>query len=219
MRSVSLIAFVAIAASSFAITAHAQSIVDAPAQSVEAVWKVQSFDFEYGGDSTAYSCTALSKRVRSILKRLGAHESIVVSAQHCYDLSELATLRITLATPVEATPGNVQALTEYDSKDALVARIRGEMLASSEDVQRFTAEWQTISLAKDKRLKLAPGDCELVQQLQRSVFPRLEVRVVDDRLRCSQAFGNYVRPQLTVTALVAKPVGRVARSELLARSR
>lgn len=222
MRSVSMIAFAAIAASSFAFTARAQSLADAPAQSVKAVWKVQSFDFEYGGDSTTYSCSALSKRVRSILKRLGAHESIVVSAQRCYDLSELATLRITLATPVEATPENVYALAEYDSKDALIARVRGEALASAEDMPRFTAEWQTISLAKDKRLKLPPGDCELVQQLQRSVFPRLEVRVVDDRLRCSRAFGNYVRPQLTVAALVAKPDERAARlasrGEVLARN-
>lgn len=213
MRSISLIALAAVAASVFTPAARAQSLADGPAHSVAAVWKVQSFDFQYGGDSTAYSCSALSKRVRSILTQLGAHESIVVSPSGCYDLSQFASLRITLATPVEATPENVHALTQHDSKDVLIARVRGETLATADTAPRFIAERQTISLAKNKRLKLAPGDCELVEQLQRSVFPRLDVRTVDDRLQCSSAFGNYVRPQLTVSALIARPDAQVARTE------
>jgi hypothetical protein len=184
---------------SAAVRAEAAS---ADAQPAEAVWKVQSFDFSYGGLATSYSCGALRKRVRSILMRMGAHESIEVRTNGCYDLSDFATLRITMASPVEATPENVRALTQYDAKDELIARVRGETLGSAADLERFAAEWRTISLARDQKLKLAPGDCELIEQLRRDVLPRMSVRVVEDNLRCSRAFGSYTRPQLTVFALV-----------------
>jgi hypothetical protein len=185
----------------FAVAASADD-AESDARPVAAVWKVQSFDFSYGGLATSYSCGALRKRVRSILLRMGAHESIEVRTTGCYDLSEAATLRITLASPVEATPENVRALTNYDAKDELIARVRGEALGSAADLERFAAEWRTISLARDKQLKLAPADCELVEHLRRDVLPRMSVRVIDDNLRCSRAFGNYTRPQLTVSALV-----------------
>ena len=168
-------------------------VAPADAQATAAVWKIQSFAFNYGGAATSYSCGALRKRVRSILMRMGAHESVEVRTVGCYDLSEFATLQITMASPVEATPENVQALTHYDAKDALIARVRGQTLAGAADLERFAAEWRTIALARDKQLKLAPGDCELVEQLRRDV---------QDDVRCSRAFGSYTRPQLTVSALV-----------------
>jgi hypothetical protein len=182
-------------------TVRADAAAEDP-QPAEAVWKIQSFDFSYGGLATSYSCGALRKRVRSILVRMGAHESIEVRTNGCYDLSDFATLQITMASPVEATPENVQALAQHDAKDELIARVRGETLGSAADVERFAAEWRTISLARDKQLKLAPGDCELVEQLRRNVLPRMSVHVVDDNVRCSRAFGSYTRPQLTVSALV-----------------
>jgi hypothetical protein len=177
-------------------------VAPADAQATAAVWKIQSFAFNYGGAATSYSCGALRKRVRSILMRMGAHESVEVRTVGCYDLSEFATLQITMASPVEATPENVQALTHYDAKDALIARVRGQTLAGAADLERFAAEWRTIALARDKQLKLAPGDCELVEQLRRDVLPRMSVRVLQDDVRCSRAFGSYTRPQLTVSALV-----------------
>jgi hypothetical protein len=187
------------------------------AEPIEAVWKVQSFDFSYGGLATSYSCGALRKRVRSILTRMGAHESIEVRTIACYDLSNSATVRITMASPVEATPENVRALTQHDARNALIARVRGEALGSAADLESFDAQWRTISLARDKQLKLAPGDCELVEQLRRDVLPRMSVRVIDDRLRCSRAFGSYTRPQLTMSALV--PVGATAAQAALTPAR
>jgi hypothetical protein len=214
-RPLALLALVVPFALFGSVAVRAESAADA--QPTAAVWKIQSFAFNYSGVATSYSCGALRKRVRSILMRMGAHESIEVRTIGCYDLSEFAMLQITMASPVEATPENVQALTQYDAKDELIARVRGETLAGAADLERFAAEWRTIALARDKQLKLAPGDCELVEQLRRDVLPRMSVRVLDDGLRCSRAFGSYTRPQLTVSALVRTAVD--ARSAALTPTR
>lgn len=191
------------------LAAHAQARSD-DGEPVEAVWRVQTVQFEYRGESTSYSCGSLRRRVRAILIRMGAHEDTVVRAQACYDLSGLARLQINMATPVPATPENLKALSEHDSRDELIARLRGEALKSSADLVRFPAEWRRISLARDKTLKLEPGDCELVEQLRDEILPLMAVRVVKDNLRCSAVFGTYTRPQLTVEALVPAQPDRVA---------
>ena len=55
------------------------------------------------------------------------------------------------------------------------------------------------------RLRLTPGDCELLRQLQRDVMPKLSVRVLRDKMRCESDLGSGNRPQLVVAALVSAP--------------
>jgi hypothetical protein len=173
-------------------------------QIVEAVWKVQSLTFAYRGYATVYSCDALLDRVREILQSLGARDTMSIRSSGCSEMTP-GRMDITLESPVEATPKNIQALTSYDGRQELVARVRNEQLASAEDVQRFPATWKTISMSRDRQLKLGPSDCELVDDLRRQVFPRMSIRVDYDRLRCSAVFGNIGQPQLRVAALVALP--------------
>jgi hypothetical protein len=170
---------------------------------VDAVWKVQSLDFAYRGFSTAYSCSGLRDRVRAILQTVGARDTLVVRTWNCADPSYSARVQITLASPVEATAENIKALTTHDSKAQLIARVRNEQLDTAADLERFPAVWKTISLNRDRELDLAPGDCELVQQLRRDVLPRMAVRIVRDNLHCSSGFGTIGRPRLSVSALVA----------------
>jgi len=174
-------------------------------QIVEAVWKVQSLSFAYSGYATVYSCDALLAKVRGILQGLGARDTLRIRSMGCTDMVTHGRMEITLESPVVATPENIEALTTYDSKQELVARIRNEHLASAEDVQRFPAAWKTISMTRDRSLKLGPSDCELVEQLRRDVLPHMSIRVEHDRLRCSSVFGNIGQPQLRVAALVALP--------------
>jgi hypothetical protein len=181
---------------------------DAPSralQIVEAVWKVQSLNFAYSGYATVYSCDALFRKVSDILQSLGARDSLRIRSFGCTDMVTHGRMEITLESPVEATPENIEALTTYDSKQELVARVRNEHLASAEDVQRFPATWKTVSMTRDRALKLGPSDCELVEQLRRDVLPHMSIRVESDRLRCSTVFGNIGQPQLRVAALVALP--------------
>jgi len=183
------------------------STMTAPASPdyVMAVWKVQSLDFAYHAGNTTYSCTTLQRRLQDILRRVGAQDTLIVVMDHCVDQSDSARVQITLASPVEATEANIDAVTSHDSKDELIAKVRGELLPNRDTLERFPAQWKTISLSRDRDLKLDASDCELVKQLRREVFPRLSIRIVHDNLRCSMAFQSLGQPQLSVAALVATP--------------
>jgi hypothetical protein len=188
--------------SSSAVARSPQPVSSDALQIVEAVWKVQSLDFAYSGYATVYSCDALRAKVRDILQVLGARETVRIRSWGCTDMLTHGRMEITLESPVEATPENVQALTTYDSTHQLVARVRNERLDRAEELPRFPATWKTVSM-RDKPLKLGPGDCELVEQLRRDVLPRMSIRVERNRLRCSSVFGNIGQPQLRIAALVA----------------
>ena len=140
-----------------------------------------------------------------ILQSLGARDSLRIRSLGCTDMVTHGRMEITLESPVEATPENIEAITTYDSKQVLVARVRNEELVHTEDVHRFPATWKTVSMSRDRNLKLGPSDCELVEQLRRDVLPRMSIRVEHERLRCSAVFGNIGQPQLRVAALVALP--------------
>jgi hypothetical protein len=200
-----------ITAASLSVTLSSSAVARTPApepnralQIVQAVWKVQSLTFAYSGYATVYSCDSLLDKVRDILQVLGARESVRIRSWGCTDMLTHGRMEITLESPVEATPENVEALTTYDSTQQLVARVRNERLDRAAELPRFPATWKVISM-RDKPLKLGPSDCELVEQLSRDVFPRMSIRVERDRLRCSVAFGNIGQPQLRVAALVAMP--------------
>lgn len=195
----------ALLSSSTTTTARSSADADSPVQIVDAVWRQQSLDFAYNGSATYYSCDTLRDRLRTILKSVGARDTLTIRFVGCSDMSFSTRVQITFEAPVEATPENVRAITSYDSKDVLVARVRNEQLDSSADIERFPAMWKTISFSRDRELDLAPADCELVQQLHRQVFPRLSIRVVRENLRCSTVFPNLGQPQLSVAALVAAP--------------
>lgn len=170
--------------------------------SVDAIWKAQRIDFEYRAGGAAYSCSGLKAKIERILVRVGAGEAIALSTYFCDDLTGIARLQIAFESPIEATVQNVQEANAYDSHDVLIARARGEALESTNSVQRLRAEWQTVSFARDRRMRLAPADCELVEQLRRQVLSRMSLRIVRDDVRCSP-FGNITPPRLTVSALVA----------------
>jgi hypothetical protein len=171
-------------------------------QVVEAVWRAQTLHFVYQGYATIYSCGALRTKLQQILEGLGARDTLKISMWGCSDALGGGRIQIDMESPVEATPENIQALTRYDSRDVLIARVREERLAAAEDIQRFPATWKTISFTRDKTMKLGPADCELVEQLRRSVLPSMSIRIDYERLHCSVAFGNIGQPQLRVTALV-----------------
>jgi len=170
--------------------------------SVDAVWKPQRLAFEYRGYSTLYDCRSLERKLHDILLSIGAREDLRVSGYACNDQISAASFEVVFHSPVEATPENVHALTTYDSQDQLIARTRGETLTSAEDLLRFPAVWKTVSFARDRDLRLQPGDCELMQQVRRQILARMSVRIVSDRIQCSSAFGNIGPPRLTVSALV-----------------
>lgn len=169
---------------------------------VEAVWKPQQLRFAYRGYNTFYTCDGLREKLQVILGRLGARDGVRILSYDCIDGGGPAQFQIGFDSPVEATPENVRLLTTFDATQRLAARTRAEQLPTAESLQRFAATWQTISFARDPKMKLSAVDCELVRQLRKSILPQLSVKVQADKVRCSM-FGPVGAPRLTVDALIA----------------
>ena len=177
---------------------------DSPDETIDAIWRTQTISFVYRGYSTFYTCRSLENRLEAILSTMGARDDLRVSRFGCDEELGVARFRLTFNSPVEATADNVAAATHYDSRDVLTARVRGETLASAEDLPRFPAVWKTVSFARNRKLRLTSGDCELVEQVRRQILPRMSVRIIADRVHCS-SFGAISPPRLTVAALVPAP--------------
>jgi hypothetical protein len=107
---------------------------------------------------------------------------------------------------VEATP---EALAERDKTKSvreLTERVQGKGRRphATDSLEQFPAQWRKVSLTRG-RLALDPGDCELVEELQRKVLPKLAVRITDDDLQCSPNQLTLGQPRLQVEALVELP--------------
>jgi len=179
---------------------------DTAAKTVDAIWRVQLVEFTYNSTDVYYSCESLQSKVAAILQAVGAYERIRVD-MHCAGdrFANHAYGRVTMAIPAEATPENVRAATTYDSRDVLIARLRKLNLPSANDIDRFPAQWQSVSLTRHARLRLDASDCDLLLALRRQVLPAMPVRIEKERLHCSLGASTRVRPTLDVVALMRAP--------------
>jgi hypothetical protein len=180
-----------------ASTAHGKTI--------EAIWRMQQVEFAYDSPSVSYSCSGLSERIRSILRAVDAHQSIVVDMGCNGD--ELVTstrATISIAAPVEATDENIQAATNFKPHQILAARLRATALPSATDIERFPASWQRILRL---RPRLTRGDCDLLDALRRQVLPRLRVRNATgfDCLVESSLIAPVLRVEALVRTQIALP--------------
>lgn len=172
-----------------------------PSDSIEAVWRPQRLTFYYRSEGRMYACDLLQNKVRRILTQFGARERITVRSVFCHDFGRTAQFEVLMESPVIASPENIQAITRYNSEDELIARVNGAHLPGAEDLERFPAVWESISIQRAPKIHLETADCALVQQLRRQILPSMSVQIVRDieRADCTQD-----RPRLTVMALVAK---------------
>ena len=174
---------------------------------VEAVWKPQRINFVYRGYSTLYSCSGLQDKLEKILTTVGARDRVELRAYSCDDALSIARFQIALASPVEATPENVQELTTYDARDELIARVRGEQLVSAEDLQRFPAVWKTISFARSREM---PAGARRLRAGATAAPARAAAHVGADRQRPRAVFGVRQHQQAAAHGLGAGAGGAVA---------
>lgn len=170
--------------------------------SVQAVWRQQHVTFGYRAGDAVHTCAGLRSRLRSLLIALGARDTLNIAVTGCDSGSTTRIVSVDLASPVEATEENLRAITRYDARAQLAARVRGEPLPDATTLERFPAQWQTLSFANALYLRLTPADCELLRQMEREMMPKLSVRVMSDRMRCPSNLSGGFRPQLVVAALV-----------------
>jgi hypothetical protein len=177
---------------------------EAAAPVVHAVWKPQTFDFHYQSFTTFYSCSSLSEKVRRILVELGGDEQTKVRVSGCESGSSIARMplvRITMTSPVEATPEVLAELQKSRPVRELAARVRNDRSSKDVDLDaQFPALWKRVSLSRGA-LGLSPGDCELIEQIERKVLPKLAVRVVSSDMRCTPNQMSMGQPRLEVEAL------------------
>jgi len=180
---------------------------DAVAPVVQAVWIQQTFDFHYQSFTTFYSCSSLSEKMRRILLELGAEPKSRVRVSGCDSSSGIARMpvvRISISSPFEATPATLADLEKTRPVRELAARVRNDSAKGIEIDEQFPAQWKRVSLSRGS-LGLAPGDCELVEQIERKLLPKLAVRVVSSDMRCTPNQLTLGQPRLEVDALAELP--------------
>ena len=196
--------------------------------SVAAIWRVQNLPFEFRGDNVAYTCEQFRKKVRAVLISVGAHPSVIVQAR-CSPATSAGFVRapdasspgreseglparvpaklstrivasISLATPAIASEENVREATTFNSQRELVAKVNDEPLPTPATIPMFRAIWAPIALNNVADTSLEAGDCELLRQLSRQVFPKIGVEVTRSKLVCSPSVIS--KPSIEVRALV-----------------
>jgi hypothetical protein len=180
------------------------NVIGAP---LDAIWRIQEFDFHFRTSQRYHSCASLHQKISGILTAVGAGSVIVKLSCSKDQLTNDAYARVAAAAPVSASPANIEAATTFDSRQALLARLREVQLPKAEDITRFPAEWRTVSLTRMAALHLGPSDCELLEGMNEQIFPHLSIRVVRKRLSCgSPAVLSPARPVLVVEALIRREV-------------
>lgn len=191
------------------VAMFAQAAETQSAAPIEAGWKTQEIRYAYTGFTTAYNCDSAERRVKDILQALGAHEQTRVRAQGCDPgrVSRNFFIVITTATPVPLADRPAPAVNS--SREELLRRLG---VASKQLDETFPAQWQTLSLASQRRLDIEPGDCELLQGLRDFVLPKISVKVLEDDVNCvPNQITPYRKPDLKVSALVKVPSADVAK--------
>ena len=172
---------------------------------IPAKWKPVDFQFSYHGFTTSYSCDGLEGRMELILKAVGAHPNTRVTATGCptNGPSDNAFVHITGGFPVPATSAPDAPAAPGDKSRAELLKRLG--VKPGIEPEQFPATQKTIDLSRERSAGLQPGDCELMEQLTREVFPKLGLKVVESDSRCFPNQLPISTPRLKVSALIKAP--------------
>lgn len=113
-----------------------------------AAWQEQDIVIDYQGFTTHYSCDGLRDRVRSVLLRLGARPDLTVTSSGCVHVNG-----------PDLFP-RVQA--HFASLQPASAPAPG------------VGDWRSLNLGGNNGLD--PGECELAEEIVRTILPHFAVR-------------------------------------------
>jgi len=194
----------ALSTATAALPSHATAGQAVDGVPTDAIWRVQEFDLHIRTAQRYHSCSSLHQKISGIMNAVGAGSVVVRMSCSRDQLTNEAFAKVAAAAPFAASAENIELATTYDARQQLAARVREVQLPKAEDIQRFPAEWRTVSLTRVPSLHLGPGDCELLQGMNEQIFSRLSIRVVRKQLMCSQSLIAPARPMLVVEALVPR---------------
>jgi hypothetical protein len=207
MRRIVLVS-VAFASFVFAQSGSAQGWSPVEGAPVQAIWKQQEVSFYYQSFTTFYSCSSLENKIRRVLTAVGADRDMKLRSRGCLspnEISRMPFVEIELVSPVVATAEELAELEKTRSTRELAARVRGDSKQAQLAEAQFLANWKQVSLSRGSKLRLEPGDCELIEQLKERVFPKLNIRIVEDQVRCVPNQVSSNQPKLVVEALFELP--------------
>jgi hypothetical protein len=110
-------------------------------------------------------------------------------------------VRIRAMMPVQVTPEVLAEINKDKSRRELVSRVTGNPAAALNDAIIFPAQRQLVMLSY-QTIKLEPEECELIEQMSRSAFRQLDLRVVRGRGGCDRNQVSRIPLQVTVEALM-----------------
>jgi hypothetical protein len=116
--------------------------------------------------------------------------------------TQTTPVHIQLMMPVVITPEILEEVERDKSRRALVSRVQGNKAAVNDDPIYFPAARREVTLSHDT-IELESIDCELLEQMRRTVFRELDVKVTSGSLSCDAS--SSIKPKLTVESLL--PVG------------
>jgi hypothetical protein len=175
---------------------------DADGERVTAIWRQHQVSFGFHSSNVRYSCDALQSKVSNLLMAIGAHPNMALDLS-CQSggFVDSARFRVTLKLPVVASEENVRLATTYSTEQQLVARLHSVQLPSATDLPRFSAEWRTVTLTRDRRVNLDAGDCDLLAGLRKQLLPQLGIESANGDFRC-YGDGTRLRPLFRVSTLM-----------------
>ena len=163
----------------------AMPVVAVAGDAVLAAWKHRQVEFTYMGFTTLYTCDGLKRKVKSLLRQLGARRDLKVSTSGCEfhpgEIARLPRVRLDFHAP---------ALRESGDRDP---------------GPPVPAEWKTVVIKRDQPKDLGVGDCELVEQFRDQVLPAFATRDVSGHVSCVPHQLSGSRFDLRFQALVALP--------------
>jgi hypothetical protein len=110
-------------------------------------------------------------------------------------------IRLRMMMPVEVTPEVLAELEKDKSRRELVSRVlKNPALGLNEPIV-FPAQRQLVTLSR-RTVDLEAEECELLEQMSTTVFPRLGIRVVRRGPNCGRDGVSRMPPQVTVEALL-----------------
>jgi hypothetical protein len=151
---------------------------------------------------------------RPIDRQMERRDTMTHSDQYDRYKAQTTPVHIELMVPVVITPEVLDEVEKDKARRALVSRVQGNKSAVLDDPIFFAAERREVKLSHDT-IELEPIDCELLDQMTRTVFRQLEMKVKTSSLACDSR--SSLRPQLTVETLL--PVGFLMPGEQRAKKR
>lgn len=154
------------------------------ADPVLAQWKVYQLEFRYSGFTSKYSCDGIEYKLEKLILALGARDDVRVENSSCYG-----------------------AFSEIQPYHKLLLAFSLPEIADNTEISAdtFPAEWKQITLSRRNPRGLESGDCELVEQFAKQILPKLNIRDLENRTRCSPYKSNLHNPNLGMTLLMPVP--------------